>query len=93
MSLKFFIVLYHRSFFLNRSQENTPENSSFLIDSQNQKLNSRKRPQRRDIITQENYKRLIADDDQDEEFQENVVPSNTASSHVIQKQNKRKRRH
>jgi hypothetical protein len=65
-----------------------------LIDSQNQKIISRKRKQQHTTMIEENQNSVTVNyEETDHELQENVTPSNDQTSDTVTRKIKRKRRY
>ncbi|CAF2628893.1 unnamed protein product [Rotaria sp. Silwood2] len=78
----------------NESSQNVTETSSSLIDSQNQKIISRKRTQGHTTMTEENQNSIVVNyDEEDHDLQENIIPSNDSTSDIVIRKVKRKRRY
>ncbi|CAF4022370.1 unnamed protein product, partial [Rotaria magnacalcarata] len=69
--------------------QNNVTNSCVSINSQNHRINSRKRSQRQITEKQTNQMSPTVDNDQNEHFQENISPTNDAKSNISHGKNKK----
>lgn len=67
--------------------------SCLSVNSQNEKINSRKRSQGQDTEKQENQMPSTVDNDHDEHLQENINPTNAVRSNISLGKNKKRRRY